>query len=137
MFLRPTKLMTIFLIMTKKLFAKVVRVVSICCALLLFIAVLPNPIDYYNVLRIIVFIGALLVILQNINTPFWVVTFAILFVLFNPIFPIHFYMKLPWIPVDIVSGLLFLVELIINRPKKSKPRPIKKEVKRYERDRIY
>ncbi len=122
--------------MNKKLFHNAIRIVSICCALLLFIAVLPNPLKYYWILRVIVSIGAALVILKNIANGYWVVLFGVVLVLFNPIFPIHFYMKLPWIPIDIASGILFLIEIIINRPKKVKPIPIEKEVKTHERDRI-
>jgi hypothetical protein len=85
----------------------------------------------------VVSVGAILVILNNISKTYWVVLFSIVVVLFNPVFPIHFYMKIPWIPIDIASGFLFLIEIIFNRPKKVKPKPIKKEVKKYERDRIY
>lgn len=123
--------------MNKKLFRNILRAVSVCCALLLFIAVLPNPLSYYWMLRIVVSVGAILVILNNISKTYWVVLFSIVVVLFNPVFPIHFYMKIPWIPIDIASGFLFLIEIIFNRPKKVKPKPIKKEVKKYERDRIY
>ena len=122
--------------MNKKLFINVVRLASICCALLLFIAVLPNPLKYYWVLRVITSIGAILVILKNINNGYWAVLFGVILILFNPIFPIHFYMKLPWIPKDLISGLLFLIEIILNKPKKIKPSPMKKEIQTYKRDRI-
>lgn len=122
--------------MIKKLSINFVQVVSVCCALLLFIAVLPNPLQYYWVLRVIVSIGAILIILKNITKGYLVVLFGVILILFNPIFPIHFYMKLPWIPIDIASGLLFLIEITLNRPKKVKPILTEKEVKKYERDRI-
>lgn len=123
--------------MNKILSIKLVRFVSVCCALLLFIAVLPNPLKYYWVLRVIVSIGAILVIIKNITNESWVVLFGIILILFNPIFPIHFYMKLPWIPIDIITGLLFSVEIVLTLPKKVKViAPIKKETKTYERDRI-
>lgn len=122
--------------MNKKLLSNLFRIVSVCCAMLLFIAVLPNPLEYYRVLRVIVSIGATLIILKNITNAYWVVLFGVILVLFNPVFPIHFYMKLPWIPIDIASGLLFLIEIILNRPKKVKPLLIEKEVRKYERDRI-
>lgn len=110
--------------------------VSICCALLLFIAVLPNPLKYYSVLRVIVSIGAILVILKNIANGYWVVLFGAILILFNPIVPIHFYTKVPWVPIDIASGILFLIEIILDRPKKAKPLLVEQEVKTYERDRI-
>lgn len=123
--------------MNKILSIKILRIVSVCCAILLFIAVLPNPLKYYWVLRVIVSLGAILVIIKNITNVFWVVLFGVILVLFNPVFSIHFYMKLPWIPIDIITGLLFLVEIILTRPKKAKViTPKQKETKTYERDRI-
>jgi hypothetical protein len=122
--------------MTSKVFTNLVRIVSICCALLLFIAVLHAPREYYWLLRTVVSIGAVLVIVQNMSRTYWVVLFAIVLVLFNPIFPIYLYKKVLWIPIDISAGLLFLIEIIVNRPKKVEPTPVKKEVKKYERDRI-
>ena len=123
--------------MSKKPFLLFVRVISICCALLLFIAVLHAPREYYWLLRTIVSIGSLLVIIQNITKAYWVVLFGIILILFNPIFPIYLYKKIIWIPIDISTGLLFLIELIINRPKKKPVSVKKKKAKKYERDRIY
>ena len=123
--------------MIKKLPTNIIRIISICCALLLFIAVLHAPREYYWLLRTIVSIGAILVIIQNITKAYWVVLFGIILILFNPIFPIYLYKKIIWIPIDISAGLLFLIELIINRPKKE-PIPVKKKkIKKYGRDRIY
>lgn len=122
--------------MTSKVFTNLVRIVSLCCALLLFIAVLHASREYYWLLRTVVSIGAVLVIVQNMSRTYWVVLFAIVLVLFNPIFPIYLYKKVLWIPIDISAGLLFLIEIIVNRPKKVEPTPVKKEVKKYERDRI-
>ena len=124
-------------VLSKKLFHNLVRIVSVCCALFLFIAVLHAPRDYYWILRTIVSIGSVLVIIRNINTPYWVVLFAIVLVLFNPIFPIYLYKKLLWTPIDILTGLLFLIEIIINRPKKIKNIAPKKELKKYSRDKMY
>lgn len=123
--------------MNIKLFHNIVRITSICCTILLFIAILHAPREYYWLLRIIVFIGATLVIIKNIAKAYWVVVFGIVLILFNPIYPIYLYKKVLWIPIDILSALLFLIEIIINKSKKSKPITTKKEIKKYERDRIY
>lgn len=121
----------------KKTIHNLSRITSVCCALLLFIAVFHAPREYYWLLRTVVSIGALFVIIQNISNTYWVVVFAIILILFNPIFPIYLYKKLLWIPIDIIVGILFLIEIIINRPKKTKViASIKKETKTYERDRI-
>lgn len=121
----------------KKTIQSLSRIISVCPAILLFIAVFHAPREYYWLLRTVVSIGALLVIIQNITKAYWVVLFGVVLILFNPIFPVYLYKKVLWQPIDILTGILFLVEIIINRPKKSKPIPIKKEVKKYERDRIY
>lgn len=124
--------------MNKKLLANIVRIVSVCSATLLFMAVFHMPRDYYWTLRTLVSLGAILVILQNFNKPLWVVLFAAVLVLFNPIFPIYLYKKALWLHIDIATGLLFLIEIIMNRPKRVKQEPMssKKEDMKYERDRI-
>ncbi|MBM1105038.1 hypothetical protein JQC67_02690 [Aurantibacter crassamenti] len=120
----------------KKTTHNISRIISVCCALLLLIALFHAPREYYWLLRTVVSIGALLVIIQNVTNPYWVVLFAIVLILFNPIFPIYLYKKLLWMPIDIIVGTLFLIEIIINRPKKVKVlTPTKKETKTYERDR--
>ncbi|WP_430907044.1 DUF6804 family protein [Maribacter sp. 2-571] len=122
--------------MTKALFHHLVRIVSVCCALLLFAAVLHAPSAYYWLLRTVISIGASLVIIKNIATTFWVLLFAIILVLFNPILPIFLYKKGLWAPIDILAGLLFLIEVIINRPKKTKVVTTNEKAKTFNRDRI-
>ena len=123
--------------MNKGFFNYFVPVISAFCALLLFIAVLKAPREYYWLLRTMVFIGALLVLIKNGDHVYWMLLFGLVAILFNPIFPIFLYEKLYWMPLDILTGMLFLIEIIINRPKKAKPVPVaKKKVKKYERDRI-
>lgn len=110
-------------------------VVSVLCVSILFLAFLPFTIKYYYLLRIVVSIGAIIILFKNRKQIHWIIIFAIIAVLFNPIFPIYLYKKSIWIPLDIVTGILFLIELFY---KKSKPKMQKvKEVKNYQRDRIY
>ncbi len=113
------------------------KVLSIVCACMLFIAVLKLPIEYYRLLRIIVFAGAILVINENLKKQtHWIVIFTLIAILFNPIFPIYLYKKSIWIPLDIIAGILFLLETFIKKPKKVLRKIEKKEQKTYERDRI-
>ncbi|GAA3644545.1 DUF6804 family protein [Flavivirga jejuensis] len=121
--------------MSTKTFHNTVRITSIICAILLFMAVLKAPREYYWLLRTVVSIGAVLVIIKNITT-YWVLLFLIVAILFNPIFPIYLYKKVLWMPLDIITGLLFLIEIIINKPKIEKVIIQKKEEKKYQRDRI-
>ncbi len=122
--------------MSTKIFHSTVRIISVICAILLFMAVLKAPREYYWLLRTVVSIGAVLVIFKNIATTYWVLLFLIVAILFNPIFPIYLYKKVLWMPLDIITGLLFLIEIITNKPKTEKVIIQKKEEKKYRRDRI-
>lgn len=113
---------------------------SVICALCLFIAVFYLPIEYYRFLRIIVFIGALAVIIKNRKDGLlWSILFTGIAILFNPILPIYLYKRSVWAPLDIIVGVLFLLELFLAKKRKntSPPESTKpKEQKTYHRDRI-
>ena len=95
------------------------RLVSVICAAMLFLAVLDLPPWYYRLLRIIVFAGALIVVLKNLGSNHWqVVIFALVAILFNPFYPIYLYQKTKWIPIDIVTGVLFLLDAFYRRKPK-------------------
>ncbi|MDQ8747607.1 hypothetical protein BAS06_03735 [Elizabethkingia miricola] len=87
------------------------------CALCCFIAVLRLPIDYYRFLRIIIFIGAGVALLHLIwsKVYHWALIFGFILILFNPISPIYLYRKSLWIPLDIITGILFLCLNFIKR----------------------
>ena len=69
------------------------------------------PIVYYSFLRLIITIGALWVVVQELQKEvnLLVVSFVIMVVLFNPIIPIYLHKKSMWLPLDSISGLLFLI----------------------------
>ena len=69
--------------------------------ILLFVAVLPLPMGYYDLLRIIVSIGAVLNILVGRSI------FIPVLIIFNPIIPVYLYDKAIWAIIDIVSGMIF------------------------------
>jgi len=109
---------------------------SVCC----FIAVLNLPATYYLFFRMVVSIGSILAIYNFLKygNYYWVVFFAIILILFNPLFPIYLYRKSIWIPMDVALGMLFLLIAFLK---------IKKEIKKdmvitpatqkaYTRDRI-
>lgn len=83
----------------------------IFCALCCFLGILKLPIEYYTFLRIVVSLGAILVIYNfiKIRNYFWLGIFAGILLLFNPIFPIYLYQKSIWLPIDFVVGILFLL----------------------------
>lgn len=124
--------------MKTTLFKNNIKIVSIICALFLFIAIFYWPSKYYVFLRITIFIGAILVIIpHNIKQLHWTVIFCIIAILFNPIFPIYLHVKSHWIPIDIASGILFLLEAFTERLSKNKMKPNKVKQREYSRDKIY
>lgn len=80
------------------------------CALCCFIAVLRLPIGYYSFLRLIIFVGAGVALVHLIwnKVYFWTGIFGLVMILFNPVLPIYLYKKSLWMPLDIITGILFL-----------------------------
>lgn len=92
-----------------------IKPIAIICALVLFTAVFYWPVKYYTFLRIIVFLGAILVVIpHNVKQLHWTVIFCLIAVIFNPIFPLYLHSKSHWIPIDIASGILFLLEAFVT-----------------------
>lgn len=87
------------------------------CALALLLALFPLSIEYYTFLRIFTSIGAIVVLTQEIKRD--VSLTRILFIMvpfvFNPIVPIYLYKKYLWMPVDLVTAVLFLVYAYKNQ----------------------
>ncbi len=111
---------------------------GIGCAILLLIAVLPLDSFFYKLLRIVVFLGAILIGSQSVKNPFVLLSFALIAYLFNPIAPVYLFQKLIWIPVDVICALLFLANTFqIKKSKPFIPYTRKKIAKSYGRDRKF
>jgi len=112
----------------------------ICCAICCFIAIVKLPIEYYTFLRIIVSLGAALAIYHIIQLKNFtlIVVFTIILLLFNPVFPFYLYKKSIWIPLDIITGILFLIMFFLKQKIVVKEERIKnlQTKKTYTRDRI-
>ena len=82
------------------------------CAILLFIAIADLPSGYYTFLRIAVTFGAIGLIITEFEKgiSFWLILYAIIAIVFNPIIPIYLYDKESWLVIDLIVGLLFLVK---------------------------
>ncbi|GFZ91100.1 hypothetical protein GCM10011531_23600 [Aquaticitalea lipolytica] len=90
------------------------------------------------ILRIVVFIGALLVLNSFIDKSVsWTIVFGLIAILFNPIVPIYLYVKDYWIPIDIVSGIVFLMSLISNKTNEKDEVKKDNKTKEFQRDKIY
>lgn len=82
------------------------------CAGLMFIGIINLPIGYYTLLRIIVTIGSVAVVVSEYEKGlnFWVITFGLIAILFNPLIPIYLNEKSAWIPIDIIGGIIFVIK---------------------------
>jgi hypothetical protein len=92
------------------------KLLSIICILSLLLGILSMPIEYYTYLRFIVFIGAIGYVLsesqKGVNA--WVITFIVIGILFNPIFPVYLKSKGLWSFIDLVTALIFGAMILIN-----------------------
>jgi hypothetical protein len=81
------------------------------CAITLLLALFPMPIEYYTFLRIIIAIGAIVVLTQEIKKDITLIgiTFVSILIIFNPVIPIYLYKKMLWMPIDFGTAVLFLM----------------------------
>ncbi len=90
---------------------KIFNILSIICACHLFFAGLELPEVFYAYLRVVVTLVALLTVVNNFGkNRFFTISFGIVALIFNPIFPLYLYDKTVWVFLDIITALLFLVE---------------------------
>jgi hypothetical protein len=91
------------------------------CAAVLFFGTLHMPIEFYSLLRIVVFIGSIAVIMNELGKGFsiWILVFGFLALLFNPFLPVYLKSKSIWILIDLLAGLLFLVKVYFPVGKKN------------------
>jgi len=62
--------------------------------------------------------GALLVLYNAVRFKqyYFSLIFLFILILFNPVFPIYLYRKSIWIPMDIITGILFLLIAFVEKP---------------------
>lgn len=118
------------------------RYVGTICAIACFVAILRLPIVYYTFLRNIISLGALIFIYSWIRQKNYYLAgvFALVLMLFNPVSPIYLYKKSIWIPLDILTGILFLIIAFYKKSEPAKEAEKATEIllvqKTYSRDRI-
>ncbi|GAH28799.1 unnamed protein product [marine sediment metagenome] len=95
----------------KNRFIKYFVILSI---LMLFGAIAEWPYGYYILLRWITCIASTLVIFQAFekNIDWAKVVFIVIAILFNPLAPIHLSRSI-WVPLDIVTAILFIFAIRI------------------------
>ncbi|MFD0940250.1 DUF6804 family protein [Pedobacter boryungensis] len=103
---------------------------SICC----FVAVLRLPISYYTFLRIVVSCGSIVLVYSMVRHENYalLILFAVILLLFNPIFPIYLHRKSVWMPLDVIVGILFLFIAFLKKEKR-----IEKEIEVVPRRKAY
>jgi hypothetical protein len=95
------------------------KMLLLICAGLLFIGLIDLPIGYYTLLRIVVTIGSVAVVVTEFENGlnFWVITFGLLAITFNPLIPIYLNDKSAWMPIDIIAGILFIIKSLTIKKK--------------------
>lgn len=87
-------------------------------AALLLIALARLPYGYYTFLRVVVCAVALLIAYtgwkSKTSAQVWSVLFALIAILFNPLFPVHLN-RAAWFYLDIASAAVFAVHLLLVR----------------------
>ena len=88
------------------------KTLLLICSGLLLLALLNLPIGYYTFLRIVITIGAIIVIVKEYQecVNFWIIIFGLIAIVFNPVFPIYLNNKSAWILIDIISAIFFGIE---------------------------
>jgi len=121
---------------------KAKKIIFIACSICCFVAILKLPIEYYTFLRTMVSLGAVLLIYHWIKQKNYAlaIVFALILFLFNPVAPFYLHRKSIWIPLDIITGLLFLIIAFYKKSEPAKPEEKPTEIlpaqKTYSRDRI-
>ena len=88
------------------------KALLLICSGLLLLALADLPIGYYTFLRIVVTIGAVVVVISEFENGinFWALLFGLIAVIFNPLIPVYLNDKDAWMPIDIIVAILFLIK---------------------------
>lgn len=85
------------------------RALLLICTGLLLLALVDLPIGYYTLLRIVVTIGAVAIVATEFENEinFWIIVFGLIAILFNPLIPVYLGDKSAWMPIDLITAILF------------------------------
>jgi len=87
------------------------KVVKGIVAGLLLIAIAELPYGYYTFLRITVFIVSIICVIEYFEKRnIFVILFAIVAILFNPLIPVYLD-KETWVPIDIITAVIFVISI--------------------------
>lgn len=93
---------------------KTITILAVGCITALIVAMLPLPLAYYTWLRILVSIGAMIIVFQEVNRQRrrWSLPFLATAIVFNPVIPVYLYKKELWVLVDTGAAMLFIMYII-------------------------
>jgi len=87
------------------------KAICFLCGILLLIAIARLPIGFYTFLRLAVTICSIVIIISEAKkgTTFWIIVFAIIGLVFNPVIPVYLYKKSLWMLIDLLTAATFIV----------------------------
>lgn len=90
---------------------------SLLCTIALLLALFNLPIYYYTFLRVIVTIGAVTILLNEVKKDVNLlgIAFIVVAIIFNPLIPIYLHNKSIWMPIDFLTASLFVVYVFKNK----------------------
>ena len=93
------------------------KAIFLICAGLLLLALASLPIGYYTFLRIIITIvaGSIVVTEFKNGINFWVITFGFIAIIFNPLIPVYLGNQNKWLPIEIITAILFIIKSFKNK----------------------
>lgn len=85
------------------------RNLLLVCTVLLLLALANLPIGYYTLLRIVVTVTAIIILYKEFQNGFnfWVISFGLIAILFNPLIPVYLNSKNAWLPIDLGTAIIF------------------------------
>ena len=97
------------------------KALLIICTGLLLLALIDLPIGYYTFLRIVVTIVAVAVVVTELENGinFWIIAFGLIAILFNPLIPVYLGDKSTWMPIDLITAMLFGIKSFNNQKHKN------------------
>jgi len=101
-----------------------VTIIKIIIACLSFWALADNPYSYYQFLRIAIFVTSCYFAYKAYDDKQeadpWIILYALIAILFNPIFPIYM-TKSSWAIFNVATGIFYLVSILKDRQIQKKP----------------
>lgn len=87
------------------------KIIWYLAAGMLFLGAVSMPSGYYDVLRFVICGAGAFAAFKNYeaNHQNWAITFGIIALIFNPFIPLYIYDKFLWLMIDVISGILFIV----------------------------